>query len=157
MLYEKNQLEECEILNHTAEDMPTVTPQVRNMLEGDISVDEASSTLRSMTNNKNRGSDGFTAEFVNVFRLQLGAFVVRSLNEEFKRQELSSPQKEELIICIPKGDKVKHLITNWRPSSLLNVVFKIGSVCIANRITSAVPYDQRGPKRPYGLSLSLGK
>ena len=92
------------------EDMPTLTQQDRNMLEGDISLDEASSALKSMTNNKSRGSDGLTAEFVNEFRLQLSAFVVRSLNEAFETHQLSSPQKEELIICILKGKKAKHFI-----------------------------------------------
>ena len=65
--------------------------------------------------------------------LQLDAFVVRSLNDGFRKGKLSSTQKEGVIICIPKGDKPKDLITNWRPIPLLNVVYKIGSTCIANR------------------------
>ncbi|WP_419632848.1 hypothetical protein, partial [Thiolapillus sp.] len=61
----------------------------------------------------------------------MGAFVVKSLNNSFRKGELSSTQKEGVIICIPKGDKAKDLIKNWRPISLLNVVYKIGSTCIA--------------------------
>ena len=43
------------------------------------------------------------------------------------------------MICIPKGDKAKYLKTNWRPISLLNVVYKIGSACIANRLKTVFP------------------
>ena len=73
------------------------------------------------------------------FGLQLGAFVVKSLNDGFRKGELSSTQKEGVIICIPKGDKPKDLIKNWRPISLLNVVYKIGSTCIANRLKRVLP------------------
>ena len=54
-----------------------------------------------------------------------GAFVAKSQNNGFMKSELSSTQKEGVIICIPKGDKAKDLIENWRPISLLNVVYYI--------------------------------
>ena len=82
-----------------------------------------------MKNYESPGSDGFTADFVKFFWLQLGSFVVRSLNDGFRKGELSTTQKEGVIICIPKGDKSKDLIKNWRPISLLNIVYKIGSAC----------------------------
>ena len=69
----------------------------------------------------------------------MGAFVVKSLNNSFRKGELSSTQKEGVLICIPKGDKAKDLIKNWRPVSLLNVVYKIGSTCIANRLKLVLP------------------
>ena len=82
---------------------------------------------------------GFTAEFLKFFWLQLGSFVVRSLNDGFRKGELSTKQKEGVIICIPRGDKSKDLIKNGRPISLLNVVYKIGSVCIAKRLKNVLP------------------
>ena len=39
-----------------------------------------------------------------------------------------------MITCIPKGNKRRDLIKNWRPISLLNVVYNIGSTATANRI-----------------------
>ena len=92
-----------------------------------------------MKNCKSPGSDGFTAEFFKFFWLQLGSFVAISLNDGFRKGELSTTQKEGVIICIPKGDKSKDLIKNWRPISLLNVVYKIGSACIAKRLKSVLP------------------
>ena len=61
---------------------------------------------------------------------------------------MSATQKQGIITCIPKGEKNKYFIKNWRPISLLNVVYKIGSSCIANRIKTVLPLlineDQSG-------------
>ena len=137
-LYSERQVEDCEILD-MAQDIPMLTLQKKTSLEGEITLAEASLALKNMKNYKSPGSDGFTAEFFKFFWLQLGSFVVRSLNGGFRKGELSTTQKEGVIICIPKGDKSKDLIKNWRPISLLNVVYKIGSACIAKRLKSVLP------------------
>ena len=101
-----------------------------------------------MKNGKSPGTDGFGAEFFKFFWKQLGPFVVRALNQAYRDRELSSTQKEGLITCIPKGNKPKEYIKNWRPISLLNVIYKIGSACIASRIKKVLPVliddDQTG-------------
>ena len=134
-LYSERQIEDCEILD-MAQDIPMLTLLEKTSLEGEITLAEASLELKNM---KNYISPGFTAEYFKFFWLQLGSFVVRSLNGGFRKGELSTTQKEGVIICIPKGDKSKDLIKNWRPISLLNVVYKIGSACIAKRLKSVLP------------------
>ena len=54
---------------------------------------------------------------------------------------VSYPQlkKEGIITCIPKGDKPRDNIKYWRPIFLLNVIYKIGSHCIANRLERVLP------------------
>merc|ERR1712240_355738 len=52
---------------------------------------------------------------------------------------MSITQKEGLITCIPKGNKPKKYVKNWRPISLLNISYKIASGCIASRIKSVLP------------------
>ena len=101
-----------------------------------------------MKNNKSPGSSGFTVEFFKCFWLDLGKYLVKSLNYSFDQQELSTTQKEGIITCIPKPNKSKKYIKNWRPISLLNVSYKIASGCIANRIKKVLPtiidFDQSG-------------
>jgi hypothetical protein len=47
-------------------------------------------------------------------------------------------KKQGLITCLPKEGKPKHLLKNWRPISLLNVDYKIGSACIAQRLKTVL-------------------
>ena len=52
---------------------------------------------------------------------------------------MSITQKEGIVICVPKGDKPREYLKNWRPISLLNVTYDIGSPCIANRLKTLLP------------------
>ena len=120
----------------------------KTSLEGPITTDEALKALKNMANNKSPGSDGFTAEFFKFFWVDIGQLLVRAINCGYEIGELSSTQKEGIITCIPKGDKPKQFLKNWRPISLLNISYKIASACIANRLKSVLPsiinHDQTG-------------
>ena len=117
-------------------------------LEGDITYDEALSILKNMKNNKSPGSDGFTVEFFKFFWSDIGHFIVKALNNSFQLGELALTLKEGIITCIPKGDKPKQFLKNWKPVSLLNVTYKIASSCIASRLKNVLPHlidsDQTG-------------
>ena len=43
------------------------------------------------------------------------------------------------ITCIPKGDKPRDNLKNWRPISLASVLYKLGSSVIASRIKKVLP------------------
>ena len=60
-LYSERQVEDCES-SDMIEDIPMLTLQDKNSLEGEITLTEASSALKNMKNHKSPGSDGFTAE-----------------------------------------------------------------------------------------------
>lgn len=130
-------------------------------LEGKILYSEALSVLKNMPNNKSSGSDGFTAEFLKVFWKNLGHFIVRSLNHGYEIGELSWTQKQGIITWIPKEGKSKFHLSNWRPIFLLNVIYKIGSGCIAQRNKHILPKiisaDQTGfiPGRYIGENTRL--
>jgi exonuclease III len=107
--------------------------------EGLISYEEAIAALRKMKNDKSPGPDGFSVEFFKFFFVDIGFFLVRSVNEGFTKGELSVTQKQGMIVCIPKEGKSKRFIKNWRPISLLNTTYKIVSSCIANRLKRVLP------------------
>ena len=107
-------------------------------LEGPITYREASLILKAMSNNRSPGSDGFTAEFFKMFWKKMGHFVVRSINYGFSKGELSITQREGIITCIPKDNKPRHFVKNFRPISLLNCSYKIASGVIAARIKSTL-------------------
>ena len=43
------------------------------------------------------------------------------------------------ITCLPKGDKPREFLKNWRPISLLNVTYKLISATLANRLKQVLP------------------
>ena len=49
-------------------------------------------------------------------------------------------QKDGIITCIPKQNKDRQLLKNWRPISLLNCSYKVASACLANRLKKVLPY-----------------
>ena len=104
--------------------------------------------LKSMNNQKSPGSDGFTTEFYKFFWKDIGHFLVRYINYGFRSGEMSITQKEGIIAGIPKEDKPKQFLRNWRPITLLNTSYKIVSSCIAARIKTVLPKmihkDQKG-------------
>ena len=101
-----------------------------------------------MKNNKSPGTDGFTIEFFKFFHTDLIHFITRAINEGFRDGKLSITQRQGLITCLPKGDKPKQYLKNWRPITLLNVVYKLASGCIAERLKTVlsklISNDQTG-------------
>ena len=118
--------------------VPKLTDEEAERLEGLIKYEEATKSLKNMRNNTSPGSDGFSVEFMKMFWNKIGYYVVRSLNYGFDTGELSTTQKEGIITCIPKDNKPKQFLKNWRPITLLNTVYKIGSSSIANRLKSVL-------------------
>ena len=114
--------------------MPTLKEEESLKLEGMLTLKEAGQTLKDMKNNKSPGTSSFSADFYKTFWKQLGNFVVRAINYGFLQGELSITQQQGLIVCIPKENKCKKILKNWRPITLLNTIYKIASGSIANRI-----------------------
>ena len=101
-----------------------------------------------------------TVSFYKFFWTDIGHFIVRSLNYAFESGELSVTQKQGVITCIPKDNKDKLLLKNWRPISLLNVSYKMASARAARFktvLTSLINEDQTGflPGRFIGDNIRL--
>ena len=119
-------------------DIPKLSTEESKSLEGLITYEQASQSLKSMSNNRSPGTSGFNADFFKVFWKQLGHFIVRSINFGYNKGELSITQKEGIITCLPKENKCRYNMKNYRPISLLNCIYKIASGVIANRIKSTL-------------------
>ena len=90
-------------------------------LEGTLNLNEIENALRNMKNNKSPGPDGFTCEFYKAFWNDISVFLLRSLNYGYRNGILSVTQRQGAITLIPKGNKPRQFLSNWRPISLLNV------------------------------------
>ena len=122
-------------LNYVVEsNIPKLTKEESDQLEGKLTLPELGKAVRNMKNGKSPGPDGFTVEFYKFFWTDICHFLLRSLNFSFYTGELSLTQKQGIISIIPKGQKPRQYLKNWRPISLLNVSYKILTSTLSNRL-----------------------
>ena len=78
-----------------------------------ITTPEFGQVLKAMKLNKTPGMDGITTKFLKF----LGAkyFVINVINCCLLKGKLSTTLQQSIIICIPKGDKDRTQMKNWRP------------------------------------------
>ena len=118
------------------------------LCEGLVSPSECLNALKTMSNRKSPGSDGFSAEFYKFFWNDISKHVLNSLNHAFIEGELSADQKRGLISLIPTKGKVRLYIKNWRPIALLNTDYKLLAKTLATRlklvIEKLIDCDQTG-------------
>ena len=103
-------------------------------MTGLISVDELTKYIKKSKRNVSPGSSGFTNEFYKFFWIDLKIFITKAINYGYENKMLSVTQRMGIITLIPKGDKDKSYLKNWRPLTLLNTIYKLVSGCIAERI-----------------------
>ena len=76
-------------------------------------------------------------------------FVMRAMNYNYKIGSLLLVQREGIISLIPKENKLRQKLTNYRPICLLNTVYKIASAAIANRFK--IVLDKLMSKNQFGF------
>ena len=67
-----------------------------------------------------------------------GKFCYESKNYSYKIGSLSLVQRQGIITLIPKENKSRQKLTNYRPICLLNTVYKIASAAITNRFKTVL-------------------
>ena len=107
------------------------------MLEGELTVEECRQILKTFSNGKSPGEDGFTVQFyVQFFELLAPDMLASRLNAAYLHGEMSVSQRRGVITLIPKDDSNLLELSNWRPITL---DYKIASKAIASRIKNVLP------------------
>ena len=83
-------------------EIPKLSEDVQETLEGPLTYEECKKTLETFQNDKAPGEDGFTVEFYSSFIELLGNDLIASLNEANEKGSLLD-------------------LSNWRPITLLSV------------------------------------
>ena len=132
----------------TAALAPKISDSQKLKMEGLISTEELTKYLKQTKNNVSPGSSGFTNEFFKFFWNDMKIFISKAINYGYEAGMLSISQRLGIITLIPKGDKDKTMLKNWRPLTLLNSIYKLVSGCIAEHIKphldSIIHGDQKG-------------
>ena len=105
-------------------------------IEGEISELEIKEVLRKTRNDSSPGSTGFTFAFYKMFWKNIKTFLINAMNFSFEIKKLPISQSRGVISIIPKGDKPKEYLDNWRPITMQNCFYKLLSGTIARRINN---------------------
>ena len=88
--------------------------------------------MHEKNNNIAPGSSGFTGVFYKVFWPTFKTF--KTINAIFVSNQLLSSLRFGIVKIIPKGSKDQRHLTNWRPLTLLNTLYKLISSILAERL-----------------------
>ncbi|XP_062094098.1 uncharacterized protein LOC133800152 [Humulus lupulus] len=116
---------------------PKITEAMNESLLGMFTEEDVFSAVRGMNPIKAPGIDGLPALFFQKFwssiRCDVVSVCLKVLNENNPLHQLN----ETLIMLIPKVPKAKK-VEEYRPISLCNVVYKIVSKCLVERMKSSL-------------------
>ena len=94
--------------------MPKLTDLTKETLEEPYTVNELETVNKSSKLNKALGPDGFSNEFLKFFLDELLLWIFRYFQESFLKNRLSASIIKGTITCIPKGNKLRNDLKNWR-------------------------------------------
>ena len=151
-LFEERDTSDIDIKDFLTPDIAKLCPKIsdeqKERMEGLLTTEELTKYLKKTRNNTAPGTSGFTSEFFKFFWIDLKFFITNALNFSFENESLSITQRLGIVTSIPKGDKDKTQLKNWRPLTLLNSLYKLVSGCVAERIKpqleKIIHSDQKG-------------
>jgi hypothetical protein len=129
-------------------DIPKLDENYKAKCENYITESELLKSLKAMKSDKTPGTSGLNTEFYIFFWIDIKDIAIESLNFGLKNGMLSIEQKRGIITLLPKKDKNRFFLKNWRPITLLNLDYKLLAKTLANRMVDFLPIliddDQTG-------------
>jgi hypothetical protein len=122
---------EPEIIQNILE--PQINQQMNEDLCKEFSEEEISNALFQIGPLKAPGADGFPARFFQRNWATLKEDVIRAVKEFFATGNMPDGVNDTIIVLIPKAQNPESL-REFRPISLCNVIYKVVSKCLVNRL-----------------------
>jgi len=117
---------------------PRVTPAMNAQLMSEFSEEEIKQALFAIGDLKAPGPDGLPVVFYQTFWDVVGVRLTREVMEVLKGGRIPASWNEATIALIPKTEKPER-VTDLRPISLYNVVYKVVSKVLSNRLREVLP------------------
>jgi hypothetical protein len=112
---------------------PTISPEMNEMLYKEFSEQEIGGVLFQMGPLKAPGLDGFPARFFQRNWELMKADVIRGVRHFFDSSVMPPGVNETAIVLILKKEQAE-MLKDYRPISLCNVIYKVVSKCMVNRL-----------------------
>lgn len=112
---------------------PTVTSSMNTVLTSEIIDLEIKQAINSIGSDRAPGPDGLTVHFYQECWDIIGPDVTKEIKEFFETSHMKKGINHTNICMIPKVEKPTTL-SNYRPISLCNVLYKIISNILVNRL-----------------------
>ena len=100
-----------------------------------ITIREKTQAIKSLHNRKSVGKDGITAEVIKQNQHWLIPQIQIILHNCQQNYQMPKQWLKGVMTFIPKQQKDKTQITNFRPITLINIIYKIWAIIMTNRIT----------------------
>ncbi|XP_074299355.1 uncharacterized protein LOC141630432 [Silene latifolia] len=113
--------------------LPRLSPLECSILQVPFTEHDVLRALKGMDGSKSSGPDGITPKFFQVFWPQIGYMVTSAILRFLNSGVMLKEWNNTLIVLIPKVDKPE-LVSQYRPISLCNVLYRLASKCLANRL-----------------------
>ena len=110
----------------------------RRMLMKEVTAEEVKKVLFSMAADKSPGPDEFTSEFFKASWSVIGGDFVVAIQSFFDKGFLPKGINSTILTLIPKKNDAI-LMKDYRPISCCNVLYKVISKLLANRMKSLLP------------------
>ena len=118
--------------------IPQISDENVDKLCEELTKDSIAKIIKKCPSNKSPGNDGLPKEFYVVFWTRVGDLLLDALKESIEHGEMSTSQKQSIIRLIPKKDRDKLLVKNWRPLNLINSDTKFYTKWVASKIVPSL-------------------
>ena len=100
--------------------------------------EEIKDVVFNMNSNKVPGADGMSAHFYKFYWNIIGGEVIEAITTFFQRGYMLREINHSFIVLIPKGNNTV-MVSQFKPISLCNVLYKIISKLLTNRLKLVLP------------------
>jgi hypothetical protein len=157
------EMELTEFLAKYQVELPSLSDELREMLDEEITINEVRDALSSAKAGAAPGPSGQTAAIFKYLLAEVPSLLVKSLNELTFVPGLARAKNFEWMFArtikyIPKPGKSPDRVGNLRPLSLLESLYKLQTRVLSNRLTltmdEIIYENQHGFRRDRGIQTA---